>query len=83
MSRISMGAADDDMNKDAFKQQEPPPVQPPPTNEWKKVTFTKNKKKFKSKEPAPIVVPPKEEPQKIDLEDIKIEQPKLKTYKSI
>ena len=61
-------------------------MQPPTTNEWKKVTFQKNKKKFKSKEPAPIIVPQREvapKIEKIDLEDIIIEQPKLKTYKSI
>ena len=34
MSRISMGAADDTMNKDSVKEPEPP-MQPPITNEWK------------------------------------------------
>ena len=51
-----------------------------------KLAADKTTEETKSKEPAPIVVPTREVApviEKIDLEDIIIEQPKLKTYKSI
>jgi hypothetical protein len=77
-----MGAADDSMNRDVPLPEETP--KPPPSGEWKKVTFQKNRRKFKPKDevtpvPKPIYKP---EPLAIDLEDIVI-QPKLKTYKSL
>jgi hypothetical protein len=59
-------------------------AKPPPSGEWKKVTFQKNKRKFKPKDelPIPVVVACKMVTLEIDLEDIVI-QTKLKTYKSL
>jgi hypothetical protein len=90
MSRISMGAADDSMNKDVPQMERPesPKLPPPVSTEWKKVTFQKTKKKFKAKEADPpklqVEVPSPE--CQISLEEIVINTdaaPRLTTYKSL